>query len=148
MFKRLFSKLLGSHTEAMSFRQGLDLTGLPIVTLGQGENRFNFILDTGSDISMIDSNAMPFIKHEVLPDIEGSVIGMDGIMHKTTVCNVTMYYKDKSLEFDCLVKDLSDSFKTMKNRYGVNLHGMIGSKFFNKYKYILDFNEMIAYSKV
>ena len=35
---------------------------------------------------------------------------------------------------------------TMKKEYGVTIHGLLGTGFFQKYKYVLDFNEMVAYS--
>jgi hypothetical protein len=42
---------------------------------------------------------------------------------------------------------MKEAFGHMKQDTGVTLHGIIGSKFFNKFKYVLDFDELIAYSK-
>ena len=38
-------------------------------------------------------------------------------------------------------------FTSIKNETGVTLHGLIGNSFMQKYKYVLDFDEMVAYSK-
>jgi hypothetical protein len=43
--------------------------------------------------------------------------------------------------------DISQTLIALKEEYGVTVHGLLGTGFFTKYKYILDFNEMIAYSK-
>ena len=43
--------------------------------------------------------------------------------------------------------DMSSSFDVIKRSTGVNIHGILGTAFFNKYKYILDFDKLIAYSK-
>ena len=46
----------------ISFKEGLDLTELPIVTFKQGDKKLHFLLDTGSNISYINS--------EVIKDLE------------------------------------------------------------------------------
>ena len=38
----------------ISFKEGLDLTELPIVTFNQGDVKLHFLLDTGSNISFIN----------------------------------------------------------------------------------------------
>ena len=42
---------------------------------------------------------------------------------------------------------MSVPFSNMKKDHGVNLNGLIGSKFFNEYKYVLDFKDLKAYCK-
>lgn len=147
MIKKLIQKMFDIHPDAMSFKQGLDLTGLPIITLYQGNTPFNFILDTGSDVSVIDSNALSQIKHEVVKSIKGTIYGIDGKKHNAKVCSITLNYKDKFFKHQYLTKDLKTAFSNIKQDHGVILHGMLGSKFFNEYRYVLDFAELIAYSK-
>ena len=36
----------------------------------------------------------------------------------------------------------------IKLEYGINLHGILGSTFFQKYRYVLNFDELVAYSMV
>ena len=48
MIKKFISKLFDIHPDAMSFKQGMDLTGIPVCTFNQGDKKLNFILDTGS----------------------------------------------------------------------------------------------------
>ena len=147
MIKEFIQRMFDIHPDAMSFKQGLDLTGLPIITLYQGNTPLNFILDTGSDVSVIDSNALPQIEHEVLKDLKGTIYGMDGKKHDVNVCSITLNYKDKFFKHNYLTKDLKVAFSNVKQDHGVTLHGMLGSKFFNEYRYVLDFAELIAYSK-
>ena len=42
----------------MSFREALDLVGLPIVTFYQGDKKLNFLLDTGANLSVINKAAL------------------------------------------------------------------------------------------
>lgn len=146
MIKKIIQKVFNIYPNAMSFRETMDLTGLPIVTFYQGEKKFNFLLDTGSNDNIIDSNILDQLNHNKI-DYEGTITGLDGIVNKVTACNIDFSYKEQHYPFAYLIKDMKGPFDLMKKDYGVNLHGIIGSKFFNKFKYILDFAELIAYSK-
>ena len=60
---------------------------------------------------------------------------------------MTIYYKDQKFEEEFSITDLDGAFDIIKKENGVQIHGILGSKFFEKYKYILDFKELIAYIK-
>lgn len=132
--------------DIISFKAGLDLTELPIVTLSQGDKKFNFLLDTGSNNSIIDKSALPHIEH-TLTDMTSNVFGVEGKPVETNICIITLSFNSLEYTFEYVINDMSDAFKIIKKDTGVTLHGIIGSKFFNKFKYVLDFDELIAYSK-
>lgn len=146
MIKKLFNKLFGK-IEKISFQQAFDLTEMPIITLYQGEKKFNFLLDTGSNNSIIDSNILDQIERKIINE-RSSLFGMEGNVKEVSMCKIVLSYKDKEYEYKYLIQDMKAPFDNIKNSTGVTLHGIIGSNFFNEYKYILDFNELVAYSKV
>lgn len=142
-FKRLFSN---KPSDSISFKQGYDLTELPVITLYQGEKKFNFLLDTGSNSSIIDENIIKSINHKRV-ETESNLFGLEGQKKTVHMCTIALEYKDKVYEYDYLICDMKEAFGHMKQDTGVTLHGIIGSKFFNKFKYVLDFDALIAYSK-
>ena len=152
MIKKFIQKMLDIHPNAISFEETLNLTGLPIISMKQWDEKeqqdkvFNFILDTGSDVNVIDDNILDQLNYEVLK-AKGTVYGVDGKRVKTKVLNITFSHKDRDYPYVWLARDMSEPFGNMKKDYGVNLHGIIGSRFFNEYKYILDFKDLKAYSK-
>lgn len=146
MIKKLFNKLVGNNRTAISFKQGMDLTELPIITLYQDNNRFNFLLDTGSNDSIIDSNTINKIANTPIKS-KNTLSGLGGEKQIVNKCTIELSYKDKSYTYDYLIVDMKRPFDDIKKSTGVNLHGIIGSKFFNRFKYVLDFAELIAYSK-
>lgn len=146
MIKKLFNKLFGK-IEKISFQQAFDLTEMPIITLYQGEKKFNFLLDTGSNNSIIDWNILDQIEHKVINE-KSSLFGMEGNVKEVSMCKIVLSYKDKEYEYKYLIQDMKAPFDNIKNSTGVSLHGIIGSNFFNEYKYILDFNSLVAYSKL
>jgi len=132
--------------DMISFKPGFQLTELPIVTLYQGDSNFNFLLDTGSNDSIIDSNILSKIEHEML-DKESSLYGMEGNCQTVKRCNISLSYGETDFPYEYLICDMKEAFGRIKKETGVILHGIIGSKFFNEYKYILDFESLVAYSK-
>jgi hypothetical protein len=130
----------------MSFKESMDLAELPIVTFYQGDKKFNFLLDSGSNYSHISAIAAKNIqgtKINVESDITGIGQGKSEGMYKAVLT-----YKNLSFDIDlCITKHLNDSFSSIKKETGIQIHGIIGNQFLQKYKYVLDFNELVAYPK-
>lgn len=136
----------GKSTDAMSFRESLDLVELPVVTFRQGSRKINLLLDTGSNNCIIDKTFLECLEHIMLEQTT-NLMGMEGNNNITKVCSLKLSYKDKEYEYPYIVQDMSAAFGAIKNETGVTIHGILGSKFFNEFKYVLDFEELIAYSK-
>lgn len=147
MFKKIINKILGKSTDTMSFMESMNLVDLPIVTFFQGSNRFNFLLDTGSNSCVIDKRVLSKLKYKLMKENSSTLMGMDGIRHDVDTCEITLFYKDKEYTYDYIIQDMTGPFEDIKQASGVIIHGVLGSKFFNKFKYVLDFKELIAYSK-
>lgn len=130
----------------ISFRESMDLTELPVVTFYNGDKKLNFLLDTGSNVSHINSSVIHLLDH-TKTDQKTDTIGMEGNKVSNDICKMTVYYRNQRFEEDFIISDLNDAFNIIKQEDGVQIHGILGSKFFEKYKYILDFSELIAYIK-
>lgn len=136
------------HRDEMSFREAMDLAELPVVTFYQGTEKFNFLLDTGSNHSHISVEAAERIKGVPMVGSE-NVQGVGGAMAVDRAVNATIEYKSKSYEVLLLVGEhLSDTFRAIKEATGVQVHGILGSGFLSDNRYVLDFDELIAYSRV
>lgn len=132
--------------ETMSFRESMDLTNLPIVTFYQGDKKFNFLLDTGASLSVINQSALESIEHTTLEG-NGTLFGVDGVKRDVTYASINLTYKNSNYSENFQVLDIQNAIDQVKAESGVNMIGILGSEFFRKYKYILDFNELVAYSK-
>lgn len=132
--------------ETMSFREAMDLTELPIVTFYNNDKKLNFLLDTGSDLSYINKSILPSLEYKEI-DESRNIISVGGNTQSTGCCDMTVTYKNKKFIDRFYISDLDEAFGVIKAETGVQIHGILGSKFFAKYKYILDFESLIAYSK-
>lgn len=145
-FANVFEKYREYNRRKMSFRESMDLAEMPVVTFYQGEKKFNFLLDTGSNLSHISEEAAKELEG-ITFDTKAKVSGI-GTGETSGLCRTTLSYKDNSYDIDLNVTShLSETFADIKKETGVQVHGLIGSQFFQKYRYILDFKELVAYSK-
>lgn len=128
----------------MSFKESLDLVGLPIITFTQGERKYNFILDTGSTLSVINEGALKSIDYITL-DKKGSNYGCEGNIVLTNFIKMNIEYKNNVFKEEFQILDLNKAFENIHNDYKVNVVGILGNSFFTRYKYILDFDELAAY---
>ena len=132
--------------KVMSFREAMDLTELPIVTFYIGDKKLNFLLDTGANTSIIDSTSLEEVSYEKTNYCR-SVTGMEGNSIETPVVVINLSYRDKVYTEEFQSVDMSAAFGAIKQESGVIVNGILGNAFFTKYRYVLDFKDLIAYSK-
>lgn len=143
---KILKDLLAKDKDSMSFQAAMALCRLPVVTFFQGDKSFNFLLDTGSTNCIIDSNIIAQIEHKTI-NKTSNMFGLEGKPKEVGMCAITLYYNQNPFPFEYVMQDMSGAFGIIKQETGVSLHGIIGTPFFDKYKYVLDFAELIAYSK-
>lgn len=132
--------------ENMSFREAMDLVELPIITFYNKDTKLNFLLDTGSDLSYINKSVLSSLEYKEI-DESKNIISVGGNSQSLGCCDMTVTYKTQKFIDRFYISDLDEAFRAIKAETGVQIHGILGSKFFVKYKYILDFESLIAYSK-
>ena len=133
--------------ENMSFREAMDLVELPIVTFYNKDTKLNFLLDTGSNLSYINKSILPSLVEYTEISESRNIISVGGNTQSLGCCNMTVTYRNQKFIDRFYISDLNEAFGAIKAETGVQIHGILGSKFFAKYKYILDFESLIAYSK-
>lgn len=130
----------------ISFKQALDLTDLPVITLYQGDARYNMLIDSGSNRSYIDKS----IVHKLI-DVQSKdskkVVSATSISHDVPFLSTQLSYKNYTLDVTFGVMDLQEAFAEIKKESGVQLHGILGTDICTKYKYIIDFNDCLIYTK-
>lgn len=130
--------------ENISFKEAMDLVELPIITFYNKDKKLNFLLDTGSDLSYINKSILPSLEYIEINESR-NIISVGGNSQSLGCCNMTVTYKSQKFIDRFYISDLDEAFGAIKAETGVQIHGILGSKFFVKYKYVLDFKDLIAY---
>lgn len=131
-------------SNSISFYESLHLTGLPIITFAQGKNKFNFILDSGAAVSVINKDTLNYLKHTSLTET-ANCYGVEGNRMELSSVEATFQYKNNAFTEKFRVMDMTSSFNVLKRDTGVTAHGLLSSAFLKKYKYILDYKDFVAY---
>lgn len=128
----------------ISFREAMDLAELPVITFYNGDKKINFLLDTGSNISYLNESIASSLVTESTGE-ESNIIGIEGNKVNCKICKMIIRRKNQEFEEEFSIADLDKAFSIVKKESGVQIHGILGSRFFEKYKYVLDFKDYIAY---
>lgn len=128
----------------VSFKQSLELTGLPIMTFEVGGYSLNFILDSGSDSNLLDSTVLEYL------DISRTgeafeIFGIDGIKSQLDQAELSLNFDGYEFKDTFNIMDMKQSFNNIKQSCGANIHGLIGSSFLRKYRYKIDFDKLKTY---
>lgn len=128
----------------ISFREAMDLAELPVITFYNGDKKINFLLDTGSNTSYLNESIVSSLVTESTGETS-NIIGIEGNKVNCKICKMIIRRKNQEFEEEFSIADLDKAFSIVKKESGVQIHGILGSKFFEKYKYVLDFKDYIAY---
>lgn len=128
----------------ISFREAMDLVELPVITFYNGDRKINFLLDTGSNISYLNKSIVSSLVVESTGE-ESNIIGIEGNKVNCKICKMIIRRKNQEFEEEFSIANLDKAFRIVREESGVQIHGILGSRFFEKYKYVLDFKDYIAY---
>lgn len=131
----------------MSFQESIDLIDIPIVTFWNKGKKFNFLLDTGANFSIINKKVLKDFKYTLIEEEVTETIGANGPVVNIGNCVATLRYNGLSFDEKFRITDLSVALDSIKKTNGVTIHGILGSSFFVRNQYVLDFEKMIAYIK-
>lgn len=135
----------------LSFKEALDLTNLPVVTFFCKGKKLNFVLDSGATHSVINTSVVEDLALDVEKFTDFDGIGINtasGSILLNSYVRMSLQYDNKRI-FDetLLVIDMTEQFNNTKQSTGVTLHGLLGSDFFSKNKFIIDYDILAAYVK-
>ena len=136
-----------TNDTVFSIKESLDLCDLPVVTMMNNGEKYNFMLDTGSTDNHISNMALKSMSCVPTEKVI-SIKGFNGNEKGNRGYNVKLNYKDKEFHVEAyLSPSLDSTFDWIKKDTGVQLHGIIGNKFLQQYGYILDFYNLKVYAK-
>lgn len=123
---------------------------LPIIALSNNGNTFNFLLDSGSNISHICSEYLKDLDAKLLGIHENKeVLGLGAVNTGISMYNTTL--KDilgNKYEVNLSVSNqLYAVAKNIEMNTGVTIHGLLGTDFLKKYNYVINFESLEVYPK-
>lgn len=144
----IYKKHSTTRVSQQNFSKLLKKTKFPVISFTNNNITLNFIIDTGAEISCIDSRILTNLKYNNVKEmakcagLDGAVLDLDRNEMTLKDANGREYF------LDFYARDFSDAFDQLNASIGITLCGLIGNDFLQKYKSIIDFEQMIIYLKV
>lgn len=124
-------------------------TGLPLVyielTNDDGrKGNLCFLIDTGSTINIIYKFVCKyFTKSFIELEGSGSIIGFEGQEHKTQYVGITFQLDGKAYSGVFSVIEEYKGMKHIENKFGIQIHGVLGMPFLRANGWIIDLNKSV-----
>lgn len=132
----------------LDFKNNFKKHKLPILTLIFNGNKYNFLMDTGADINMLNKSAFDIINQDAKAKIEGNFnISTAGGDMNSELTTLNFKYGNKKFIENFTIINVDAAFNNVLIDNGIQLHGVLGSSFFEKHKWSLDFDNMVVWTK-
>lgn len=138
-----------SFTQASTMKKieliGLRQIGLPLLIVKAQAKNLCFLLDTGSNINVLDRRVAEFFQ------LSGGTakqrqFGIDGELQTTDVVELDFSLEEQEYKANFSVMDLSSAFGKVEEESGIQIHGLLGCSFMEQQKWILDFEKLCLYT--
>jgi len=121
----------------------------PIVKVALNGRTAYFLLDTGSDINIVnspDAEKYGFAIHKIEYSNRGSIATVNGIERDFGhAYNIHLIIGGKHIPCGFVSMDITSVIRSVRKKTGVSIAGIIGSDTMKSYHFIIDYeNEVIA----
>ena len=146
----VFVNMVEDHEKykKISFKETMDLLNVPIISFMCNGKKLHFLLDSGSSYSHISPEAVTLVDGSVEKIDIIKTIGAGGSMQDNSYCTLNLKYNNEVYKSDFIITEqIVQQLDAIKKDFNIKMHGVLGGDFLNRYNYVIDFKELVAYSK-
>lgn len=140
-------KIIRSYYNKNPYLKNIKFSNLSVnmlvIDFKNNGNILHFIVDTGSLYSVINEGILPFIIHKPI-DKTSTGFGIEGNVVDVSFTDIELENKGIIYKDSFEIMDLTTAFKNIKEEYGFDVAGLIGSEFLDKYDCIIDYKSGIT----
>lgn len=132
---------MGNIELRIPFQHFQRTTGLPLLIVKAQDKNLCFLLDTGSNINVLDRRVANFF-HLTANDTKQRQFGIDGLIQISDAVEFSFSLDEHEYTATFSVLDLSNAFGKVEEESGIQIHGLLGCSFMEQHKWILDFDKL------
>lgn len=118
--------------------------GLPLLIVKAQAKHLCFLLDTGSNINVLDRRVAEFFQLSESPTRQKQ-FGIDGTLKTSAVVEMAFSLEEREYKANFSVMDLSSAFGKVEEESGIQIHGLLGCSFMEQQKWVLDFEKLCLF---
>jgi len=120
---------------------GLKKAKFPLIPITVQDKHLCFLLDTGSNINIIDTKVYEYFK-DITEEIgELSHFGIEGNTEQNKTVKFPFSFEGCNFTPIFSVVNLDKAFSKIHEESGIPIHGLLGNKFFIEHGWVLDFDK-------
>lgn len=129
--------------QSFALNYGLLKTGLPLIIVEVFNQELCILLDTGSNRNIIDDRVYQHFK-EKLPAYSKADRLSTLQSQAVEGLEITVSFKFESVDYcePFINTRCIDSFNTIQSESGIQIHGILGSNFFVKHGWVINFDNL------
>lgn len=131
--------------QSLDFSNSMTINNMPIITLNYKDRELNFLIDSGSNISLINSLSLKRMVVETNLSMI-SIGGIGGAIEKAIHLKLVLHKNKTLYECEFYTSNMENTFKQV-GESGVHIDGIIGNDFLLKNKIIIDYDKQLAYTR-
>ena len=129
----------------LSFTDNMGRLNLPIVSLTNNGQSFNFLIDTGATLSVIDSNALDKLAYTKV-ETTGNAYGVDGNIVPVEYARIELTYEKTKFVDEFQIMRV-DAFDNIKESDKIEIVGILGSTFLKRCDFTINYKDLIISAK-
>lgn len=129
-----------------SFEDTIGIVKVPVVSFEHNGKTVNFIIDSGASHSIIDSACIDEFEYKPIESANStSVRGINGDKVKTALAYVELTSEGHTFS-DVFQVCPVPTLKWQEEKYGIHISGLLGSQFLKKYRFLINYKHLNAYT--
>lgn len=129
----------------LSFTDNMGRLNLPVVSLTNNGQSFNFLIDTGATLSVIDSNALDKLAYTKV-ETTGSAYGVDGNIIPVEYARIELNHENTKFVDEFQIMRVN-GFDNIKESDKIEIVGILGSTFLKRYDFTINYKDLIISTK-
>ena len=129
----------------LSFTDNMGRLNLPVVSLTNNGQSFNFLIDTGATLSVIDSNALGKLAYTKV-ETTGNAYGVDGNIIPVEYARIELNHENTKFVDEFQIMRV-DAFDNIKESDKIEIVGILGSTFLKRYNFTINYKDLIIFAK-
>jgi hypothetical protein len=121
---------------------GLSKANLPLIPVEIQDKSLCFLLDTGSNINMIDTAVYDHFKDIAEQVGEFTHFGLEGNQEDSVTVKLPFTFEGHTFNPVFSVVNLDKAFSKIEEESGIPIYGLLGNRFFLEHGWVLDFEAM------